>query len=158
MAGENSVLAAINAVPEEYADTIVKISASNCNPDPSEWIILAYQDEIGDGPREFKIVDGQVDQNHATFKIGQLVAHSTAIDRSRVNFDSTEVFELAQQTFQGAGKNIVSVNLALTQDGDGAAPTWTVTGIGDSGAILGSMRISADSGAVFSREIKPGTP
>lgn len=157
-ASENTAGAAMSAVPEEFSDTIIKISGSGCSPDPSAWLVLAYQDEIGDGPREFKIVDGEVDGDHASFKVGQLVSHSTAIDRSRVRVDSPEIFAIASSTLQNAGKNLASANLSLTQDGDGAAPTWTAVCLDESGAVVGTLRISADSGAIFSKDIRAGTP
>lgn len=155
-ASENTAEAAIAAVPEEFSDAIVKISGTGCSPDPSAWLVLAYQDEIGDGPKEFKIVDGEVAGDHASFKVGQLVSHSTAIDRSRVNVDSPEVFAIAQQAVQAAGKSMQSANLSLTQDGDGGAPTWTVVCLDEEGSAIGTLRISADTGSIFSKEIRAG--
>lgn len=157
-ASENTAEAAILAVPEEFADAIVKVSGVQCSPDPEAWLILAYQDEIGDGPREFKVVGGEVSGDHASFKVGQLVSHSTAIDRSRVQVDSPEIFAIAQQTLQNAGKNMSSANLSLTQDGDGSVPTWTAVCLDESGKTVGTLRIAGDSGAVFSKDIRAGNP
>lgn len=152
----NTGLQALQAIPEEFADSIVKVSATECSPDPSYWLVLAYQDEIGDGPKEFKVVSGEVEDDHASFKVGQLISHSTAIDRSKVNVDSPVVFAIAQAQMEAGGGNMTKANMSLTQDGEGGSPVWSVDCFGSGGERVGSLRLSADTGVIFSREVKPG--
>jgi hypothetical protein len=154
LASENTALNAIQAIPAEFEDTIVKVYCSGANPDPQYWLVLAYQDEVGDGPKEFKVVDGQVDDSHETFKIGTLVAHSTPIDTTQVKVDSPQILAIAQEACQEAGKNMSSGDASLTQDGGGASPVWNVTCYDSSGKTIGSIRISAVDGAIFSKNLR----
>ncbi len=153
-ASENTALNAIQAIPAEYEDAIVKVSCSGAAPDPQQWLILAYQDEVGDGPKEFKVINGQVDGSHESFKIGTMVAHATPIDTTQVKVDSPQILAIAQQVCEEAGRSMNSGDASLTQDGGGASPVWSVTCYDASGKNIGSIRISAVDGSIFSKSLR----
>jgi hypothetical protein len=153
-ASENTAINAIKAIPSEYADAIVMVSCKGANPDPQYWLVMAYQDEVGDGPKEFRVIDGQVSDEHENFKIGALVAHSTLIDTTLVKIDSPQVLAIAQQACQDAGREMSAGDASLTQDGGGAAPVWSVTCYDSSGKTIGSVRISAVDGSIFSKNLR----
>lgn len=152
-AGGNTALTALQAVPADYNDDIVKVSCQGANPDPSEWQVLAYQGEIGDGPRNFKIANGEVSNDQASFKVGAMLTHGTAINLAEVGVDSPQIFALAQNLCSTAGKTMTHADMVLTQDGDGSVPVWDVKCYGEGRGSLGDIRLSAKDGAVLSQKL-----
>lgn len=149
---ENSALEALQAIPGEYQNAVVKLSGTGASPNPEKWEALAYADEIGDAPRNIVISAGEVISDSLSAKVGTMLSHQTGIVVGNVLVDSPEVFEIARNASASQGSEMASADLVLTQPGEGASPVWSVVCRGASGQTLGHMSVSAENGAVLSQK------
>jgi hypothetical protein len=146
----NTALAALQAIPGEYQDSVVKLSCTGAAPNPAQWHALAYDGEIGDAPRNIVISAGEVVSNSLSAKIGTMLAHQTGISLGNVLVDSPTAFEAAAILCQTKGQELASADMTLTQPGDGATPVWDIVCYSSSGKKIGRVSISASDAATLS--------
>jgi hypothetical protein len=148
----NTALAALQAVPGEYQDSVVKLSCTAASPNPAQWHALAYDGEIGDAPRNIVISAGEVVSDSLSAKIGTMLAHQTGITLGNVMVDSPIAFEVAAAQCQAKGHEMAAADMVLTQPGEGATPVWAITCIDSSGKKIGQVSLSASDGAILSEK------
>jgi len=148
----NSAIEALQAIPDDYKDAVVKLEGSNASPNPARWNALAYEDEVGDAPRNIVISGGEVISNSLSAKVGSMLAHQTPITLGNVLVDSNIAFEIAAKICAGRGLTLASANMTLTQPGEGASPMWEISCRDQSGKGIGRVSVSAQDGAVVSEK------
>lgn len=148
----NTALSALQAIPGDYQDSVVKLSCTGASPNPTQWHALAYDGEIGDAPRNIVISAGEVISNSLSAKIGTMLAHQTGITLGNVMVDSLTAFEVAESACRSKGLEMASADMTLTQPGEGSTPVWDIVCRDLTGNKLGQVSLSASDGAIFSEK------
>jgi hypothetical protein len=146
--GGNTALEALQAIPGDYQDTVVKLSCTGAAPSPEKWSALAYEGEVGDAPRNIVIAGGEVISNSLSAKVGTMLAHETPITIGNVLVDSPAALAAAAEACANKGLTLASADLTLTQPGEGASPLWDIVCHDSSGKRIGRVSVSAQDGAV----------
>lgn len=148
----NTALSALQGMPGEYQDSVVKLSCTGASPNPDQWQALAYAGEIGDAPRNIVISAGEVISDSLSAKVGLMLAHQTSITVGNVLVDSPVAFNQAASICSSRGLSMASADMTLTQPGEGATPVWSVVCRDASGNKLGDISFSAENGATLSEK------
>jgi hypothetical protein len=151
-------IANLRALPAEFQNGVLKLSADNCAPNPGRWYIAAKSDAKDGGVHNFEMAAGQVLSNKPTLGLSRLLHGNKPISVSKIEFDSRDTFDLAQRYANANQKIIASTSLALTQQGEGATPIWSVWCYGPDGTYFGEMQMLATDGTVVSNDAFPETP
>jgi len=143
-------MAAIHALPARYRDNIVKLSADNGNPDPSDWYFLAKRDsgEV----YSITVSQGQVTSERISLNLGALLGNPSPINLSRLAVGSDGAWAAALKFCAKKGKPLGSVSYVLQQQGRDAAPVWSVWCYTPKGSYIGMLRVLGTTGAVISSE------
>jgi hypothetical protein len=151
-------IANLRALPAEFQNGVLKLSADNCDPNPERWYIAAKSDLKEGGVHNFEMAAGQVLSNKPALGLVQLLRSNKPIAISKVEFDSRDAFDQAQSHANANGKTLGSTSLALTQQGEGATPIWSVWCYGPDGTYFGEMQMLATDGTVISNDAFPEKP
>jgi len=151
-------LANLHAVPSEYRNGIIKLSADDCDPNPDIWYVTAKSGSKKGGIREFELASGQVVSSKASLGLRELVSSNKPIDLAKIQFDSRDAFDLAQHYARANNKVIASVSFALTQQGASSVPVWYVWCYGPNEKYFGQLQLLATDGTVISNDAFPKKP
>ena len=154
LAGESKgALANLLAVPAEYKNGIIKLSADGCDPNPDIWYIAAKSKN--GGFREIEMASGQVVSSKPSLGLRETFSSNKPIDVSKIEFDSRDAFELAQRYAKANNKTIGSVSFVLTQQGTASVPVWYAWCYGPRENYFGQMQFLASDGTVISNDAFP---
>ena len=151
-------LANLQAVPAEFKNGILKLSADDCDPNPDIWYIAAKSKNKKGGFREIEMASGQVVSSKASLGLRETFSSNKPIDISKIEFDSRDAFDLAQRYARANDKTIGSVSFALTQQGTASVPVWYVWCYGPRDNYFGQMQFLASDGTVISNDAFPKKP
>jgi len=151
-------LANLHAVPAEFRNGIMKLSADDCDPNPDIWYVAAKSDSNKGGFREFELASGQVVASKASLGLRETFRSDTPLDLSKIQFDSGDAFDLAQRYARANNKVIGSVSFVLTQKGSSAVPLWYVWCYGPNEKYFGQLQLLATDGTVISNDAFPKKP
>lgn len=151
-------LANLRAVPPEFQNGIIKLSADNCDPDPEIWYVSAQSNSKKGGSREFELAAGQVASSKPSLGLRAVFSSTKPIDVAKIQFDSRDVFDLAQRYAKANNKVLGSVSLVLNQKGTAAVPVWYVWCYGPNERYLGQLQLLATDGTVISNDAFPKKP
>jgi hypothetical protein len=138
-------LACLEALPEKYRSGVLKLSADNADPDPDTWYVSAQAGRDDKGMRSIQVASGQI-------------ISDKPLDLSKVELDSREAFDIAQQYAGANGKQIGTVSFVLNQQGSSAVPIWSIWCYGPNGTYFGEMQLLATDGTVISNDAFPKKP
>jgi len=159
LAGDNKgALANLRAVPSEFQNGILKLSADDCDPNPDIWYVAAKSNNKKGGYREFELAAGQVVSSKASLGLRETFSSNKPITISKIDFDSRDAFDLAQRYAQANDKTLGSVSFALTQLGKASIPVWYVWCYGPRDNYFGQMQFLASDGTVISNDAFPKKP
>jgi hypothetical protein len=158
LADSNSALMALGILPPQYQGNVVKLSADNGDPDPSQWYVLAYRDSPEGGLFSITIANGEIVQEKPSLNLGELFKNPSPIAVERMTIDSSAAFDIAQQFAEANGKNLGTVSYVLQQSGADSAPVWQVWCYDRGGRYFGYLQIAATNGAVISTDGLPRAP
>ena len=151
-------LANLRAVPAEFQNGIMKLSADNCDPNPDIWYVSAKSDFKKGGFRDFELAAGQVVSSKSSLGLREALGSNKPIDLAKIQFDSRDAFDLAQRYARANDKTIASVSFVLSQQGSGAVPLWSVWCYGPGGNYFGQLQLLATDGTVISNDAFPKKP
>jgi hypothetical protein len=151
----NSALDALNMLPPEYQNFVVKVSADNGTPDPPQWYILAYRGNPQEGLFSITIANGEIIQEKPTLNVGELFKVPNPIAIERVTIDSRSAFEIASQFAAANDRTLRSVSYVLQQTGPDSSPVWKIWCYDRGGSYFGYIEISAANGSVISTDGLP---
>jgi hypothetical protein len=151
-------LANLRAVPAEFQNGILKLSADNCDPNPDIWYVSAKSDLKKGGVQNFELAAGQVVSSKSSLGLREALGSNKPIDLAKIQFDSRDAFDLAQRYARANHKTIDSVSLVLSQQGSAAVPLWSVWCYGPNGKYFGELQLLATDGTVISNGAFPKKP
>lgn len=151
-------LANLRALPAEFQNGIMKLSADNCDPNPEIWYVSAKSDSKKGGFREFELAAGQVVSSKPSLGFRAALSSSKPIDVAKIQFDSRDAFELAQRYAKANNKVLGSVSFVLNQKGSAAVPVWSVWCYGPNEKYFGQLQFLATDGTVISNDAFPKKP
>jgi hypothetical protein len=151
-------LANLRAVPPEFQNGIMKLSADNCDPNPDIWYVSVKSNLKKGGFRGLELAAGQVISSKSSLGLREALGSNKPIDLSKIEFDSRDAFDLAQRYAKSNNKTIASVSLALTQKGSSAVPVWHVWCYGPNEKYFGQLQLLATDGTVISNDAFPKKP
>jgi len=154
----NGALENLRGLPPEFQNGVLKVSADNCEPDPERWYIAAKSANKDGGYHNFEMASGQILSNKAALGLFQSMGSNKPLSLGKIQFDSRDAFDLAQRYANANSKTIASASMALTQQGEGAAPIWSVWCYAQNGTYFGQMQFLATDGAVISNDAFPKKP
>ena len=154
----NSALGALNTLPPEYQNFVVKVSSDNGTPDPPQWYILAYRGSPEEGLFSIIVANGEIVQEKPTFNVGELFKIPTPIAIERITIDSRSAFEIASQFAAANDQTLQSVSYVLQQTGPDASPVWKLWCYDRRGSYFGFIEISAANGTLISTDGLPRAP
>ena len=151
-------LANLRAIPPEFQNVIVKLSADNCDPNPEIWYVSAQSNSNKGGNREFELASGQVVSSKPSLGLRTAFSSSKPIDVAKIQFDSRDAFDLAQRYAKANNKVLGSVSFVLNQKGTAAVPVWSVWCYGPNEKYYGQLQLLATDGTVISNDAFPKKP
>lgn len=157
----SAILALRTVADQPYAAnaTIVELKGDRADPMPSEWQILLADPSARGGVREVSVVNGAVTSERTPLRGFQNVSEMPAIQPSDVSVDAASVFESAQNHANAARVGFHWLDYALRTDASTREPVWTVRLYDELGAMVGTMGIAAQGGAIVQAlETPAGSP
>jgi hypothetical protein len=102
--------------------------------------------------RSIEVAAGQIISNKPMLGLREIFSSAKPVDISKVQVDSREIFDIAQQYAGANGKQIGSVSFVLNQQGSSAVPMWSVRRYAPKGTYLGEMVFLPTDGTVISND------
>jgi hypothetical protein len=155
---ERGAIANLRALPVEYRQGVMKLSADDADPNPDLWYLTVRSNAPEGGMHELTMASGQVISDKPSLGIRQIFSNASPIDIERVEVDSTEIFNIAQGHAAAAGKVIGSVSFALKQAGSATVPLWSVWCYAPDGSYQGEMEFLASDGSLISNSAFSNRP
>lgn len=146
-------VAAMLAVPEKYAGSILEISGTGGAPNPKDWVLLAWNAENPGSLRKLVVSGDQLVSDTPSLSLTQAERKEVAIAMSSLGIDSGGVWKIAQAYAAANKLALGAVDYQLTSHANDVPPLWTAVCRDPSGKILGKLVILASTGAV---EKSPG--
>ncbi len=145
---------ALQSLPSDFADQIVRLTADNGKPNPKRWYVLARNPQkpgllLRDPLYSITIFGGQIAEVKRSLDARQVLRRNF-VDLAKVRVDSTDAFGIAREVLGSAGPKMRSASYQLTQRRPAADPIWEIWAYGKYDRYLGFVRVSASSGAVIS--------
>jgi hypothetical protein len=141
-------VAAMLAVPEKYADSLLEISGSGGAPNPKEWVLLAWNAENPGSLRKLVVSGDQLVSDSASLSLYEAERKEVAIAMSSLGIDSGGVWNIAQAYASANHMTLGTLDYQLTAHARDVPPLWTVVCRDPSGKPLGKLVILASTGAV----------
>jgi hypothetical protein len=151
-------LANLRAIPAEFQNGIMKLSADNCDPNPDIWYVSAKSDLKKGGIQNFELAAGQVVSSKSSLGLREALTSYKPIDLAKIQFDSRDAFDLVQRYARANDKTIASVSFVLSQQGSAAVPLWSIWCYGPNGKYFGELQLLATDGTVISNDAFPKKP
>jgi hypothetical protein len=145
-------LACLQAIPEVYRNGVLKLSADNANPNPDTWYVSVQVGRYEKGMRSFEVASGQIISDKPALGLREIFSSAKPLDLSKVQLDSREIFNIAQQYAGANGKQIGTVSFVLNQQGGSVVPIWSVWCYGPNGTYFGELKLLATDGTVISND------
>ncbi len=115
----NSALGALNTLPPEYQNFVVKVSSDNGTPDPPQWYILAYRGNPQEGLFSIIVANGEIVQEKPSFNVGELFKVPNPIAIERITIDSRSAFDIAAQFAAANDRHSQKCQLCLAANRSG---------------------------------------
>jgi hypothetical protein len=151
-------LACLEALPEKYRNGVLKLSADNADPDPDTWYVSAQAGPDDKGMRSIEVASGQIISDKPALGLREIFSSAKPLDLSKVQLDSREIFDIAQQFAGANGKQIGTVSFVLNQQGSSAVPIWSVWCYGPKGTYFGELQLLSTDVTVISNDAFPKKP
>jgi len=128
---------------------LVGISGDRGSPQPQEWKFYYLDPSARGGVREITTANHEVTSNRTPLRGFSDLGSRAAINLSSLKIDSDRAFQIAET--QAVQRRIafhwIDFSLRVAADG---FPRWTLLLLDNMGVSLGSLEISAETGAVVS--------
>lgn len=128
---------------------LVGISGERGSPQPQEWKFYYLDPSARGGVRELTVANREVTSNRTPLRGFSDLGSRTAINLSSLKIDSDRAFQIAEA--QAVQRRIafhwIDFSLKVAADG---YPRWTLLLLDSMGVPLGSLEVSAETGAVVS--------
>jgi hypothetical protein len=147
-----TALNALKAIPPEAAQNLARIEGRDGVPSPERWHILVHDPAAAAGLREYVVAEGKLVTSREISQFAEQLAPADVIGSAAVKVDSDAAAELASAYAKANGAKAATMTYQLKKESTEAIPVWKVTGLDASGAVLGSLMVTAGQGNVLSHE------
>jgi hypothetical protein len=148
---QNSALDAFRALPAQFQNGVLRLSADDARPNPGTWYFVAMNTERTALPMNIEVADGQVISQSRTMNPRTLITGASPIDWRSIRIDSTDAWQIAQNFATERGQRLSSVSFVLQQEGSGATPIWSIWLYDARGNQIGFLSILATNGSILRR-------
>jgi hypothetical protein len=145
-------LDAVQILPPEYRQGLVKVSADDGKPNPETWYFLARNAVKANDVYALEVTNGALTLEKPSFDFRALLGKPTSISLPRIQIDSLGAWDIAATFSQSRGRQLGSVSYVLEQKGTSAAPVWSVWCYDPKGADIGEIQILATNGSIISSD------
>ncbi len=149
-AAPGGFLDAVQILPPEYRQGIVKVSADDGNPNPETWYFSARNANKANDIYSLEVTDGSLTLEKPSLDFRVLLGKPTSISLPQIQVDSLGAWDIAVTFCQSRGKQLGTVSYVLKQAGASAAPIWSVWCYDPSGDDIGEIQILATNGSIIS--------
>lgn len=136
---------------QEILNHVLEVQGRNGAPRPASWKILLDDPAARGGVRELEVVDGKVTAERTP--IGATTAAGGAMDFQKLNLDSEGAFKIAEKEASKAHLGFDQIDFTLRSGEAGRPPVWILQLTDTAHHVVGTMNLSADSGAVVRSDL-----
>lgn len=157
----SAILALRTVANQPYAANakIVELRGERANPMPAEWRILLADPSARGGVREVSVANGAITSERTPLKGFQNVAEMASIQTSQVSLDSSNLLQSVREQANEARVAFQWLDHTLRTDPSTRKPVWSIRLYDDLGALVGTMGVSAEGGAIVqSLQMPDGSP
>lgn len=144
-------IAALEALPPQYRDGVLKLSADNGVPNPKTWYVVAKNSRQNGAMYQVAIAQGQIVSEKISLDLRAAIKDSS-IDLSKVLVDSDGAWAAGARYCSSKGRTLGNASYALQQQGRDAAPVWSIWCYDANVKYIGLVKVLATTGAVISSE------
>lgn len=148
----SGAVAAMRALPSQYRNGILRVSADHGKPTPPYWAIIAQNPGRRGLPTSLTVSRGQITAQRATLNPRALISGDSPITLSRVRIDSPGAWQRAKRFAADRGRRLGSVSYVLQQRGGSAAPVWSIWCYDSGGRYIGFVSLLATTGEILSTD------
>lgn len=133
----------------ELLTGLAEIKAKDGVPQPSEWMVLCNDPSAHGGVRELTISNGHVVSERTP--MGEFAGEGELphLTITPTTLDSGAVFKIVDREAKAARIGFDSIDYVLRVDAISGKPLWIVQLHKSSGALVGTMELSAETGEVL---------
>jgi len=147
----NSALDAFRALPSEFQNGVLRLSADDARPNPGTWYFVAMNTDRTALPVNIEVADGEVIRRTPTMNPRTLITGASPINWRSIRIDSTDAWRIAQDFATEEGKRLSSASFVLEQEGRGATPIWSIWLYDARGNQIGFLSVLASNGSILRR-------
>jgi hypothetical protein len=133
---------------EKALNEVTSLVGHSGKPQPVDWVVTVDDTQARGGAREFDVVAGQISSERTP--VHPAGGGLPAIDLTKLNLDSDGAFQTAEREAKKNQVGFDSVNYKLSVEGASRDPVWTLELFDFEQRPVGTVRISAGSGALLS--------
>ncbi|MDX2080858.1 MAG: hypothetical protein SFU53_08750 [Terrimicrobiaceae bacterium] len=142
-------LEAMRAIPPDFSDGILVVTGRSGAPDPSDWIVLARENQDVSTLERFVLRGGRVESRSTSLDAAEAFRGSDYINPDEVAVDSRQAWTIAVGALESKGAAAASADYSLKVPGKDVDGVWTVKVLDAKGNTLGEVEVSATSGDVL---------
>lgn len=147
----NSALDAFRALPAQFQNGVLRLSADDARPNPGTWYFVAMNTNRTALPVNIEVADGQVIRTSPTMNPRTLITGASPINWRSMRIDSDDAWRIAQEFAAERGQRLSSASFVLEQEGRGATPIWSIWLYDARGSQIGFLSILATNGSILRR-------
>ncbi len=138
-----------NASRPELLAGLAELKGKEGVPQPPEWIILCNDPNTHGGIRELTVANGHIISERTP--MGEYVGEGDLphLTVSPTTIDSGVIFKIVDREAKAARIGFDSIDYVLRVDAISGKPLWIVQLHKSSGALVGTMELSAETGEVL---------
>lgn len=135
---------------QDYLNRVVEVRGTAGQPQPVTWTIVLDDQGARGGVREMDVSKGRVVSEHTPVRAYAGAGANSVMDFKHLNLDSEGAFTIANEEAVKHNIGFDSVDYVLRGDPQSGAPQWILRLIDVKRALVGTITISADNGAIIS--------
>jgi len=133
---------------EQALYRVLELKGKSGEPQPSTWRLTIDEPRARGGVREIEIRGGRIVGERTP--VGRNLG--TPMNFTRLNLDSDGVFTVVNQEAEKRGVPFERLDYTLGSGSGGGAPLWTVELFDGRKGRVGTLRVSADTGAIVEQQ------
>ena len=153
LSAAETAFSAISALQEasrpELLAGLVEVKGEHGEPQPEEWILLCNDPAARGGVRELTIVGHHIISERTPLNSFGGTGALARLDRAIAVIDSGAIFKTVNQEAIAHHLGFDSINYILRTDAVSGKPLWVVQLYNAKDVLVGTMELSAETGAVL---------
>ncbi len=133
---------------QSLLNRVIEVKGRSGIPQPSTWIIILDDPLARGGVREIEVSNSHIVSERTPVKAYSGTSDDLVMNFRKLNLDSEGAFAVAENVARNAHVGFDTVDYVLRCDSANVAPTWSLQLLDDKQHSVGSVVVSADTGAV----------